>query len=176
LVAEDSGVDDQSKQEEERRREALKLYYDHLKHLTTLAGVTAVVELTVYRERLAELLEPSRLGISLLFLAVCVLLCLVRMAIATKGIETGEGPGDAQFLNLLFFMGLVLFVLSLVPVPDWVIDWVVYPAVWVGILAFLGGLIEMLTGEPMGGRGWLFYFAAAVLAAAVVGFFLSSYA
>ena len=117
----DRGEDARSKQEEERRREAVKLYYDHLKHLTTLAVATAVVELAIYRVRLAETLDPWFLGFSLLCLAVCVVLCLSTMADVIFDVEYGAGPGTTTPVHALFYCGLGFFMINALAVPRWVV-------------------------------------------------------
>ena len=77
----------QERETEERRREALKLNFDYLKHLSTLAGATALVELAVYKEVGVGL---SSLGTSLLLLAVCVGACLYNMGLISGDMQSGE--------------------------------------------------------------------------------------
>src|SRR5215204_4656235 len=78
---------DQERETEERRREALKLNFDYLKHLSTLAGATALVELAIYKEVDVGL---SPLGSSLITLAMCVGACLWHMGLVSGDIESGD--------------------------------------------------------------------------------------
>jgi hypothetical protein len=84
---------DQERLEEERRREALKMNFEHLKHLTTLGTATAVVELTVYQAMEGDL-DIVTLLVSLITLAVCVAGSLAGMVLATYLMRVGGGgPG-----------------------------------------------------------------------------------
>jgi len=96
---------DQERETEERRREALKLNFDYLKHLSTLAGATALVEIAVYKE-VGVGLTP--LGTSLILLAVCVGACLWDMGSISGDIQSGEyASGGLYRLGILvgFYVG-----------------------------------------------------------------------
>jgi hypothetical protein len=92
--------------------------YDNLKHLTTLATATAVVELTIYGEKLVE---ASLLMISLLLLSVCLALCLIRMVYVAKHIESGESPKDTGYVSGMYFGGVIFFVLFALGAPLWLV-------------------------------------------------------
>jgi len=92
---------DQERETEERRREALKLNFDYLKHLSTLAGATALVELAVYQEVGVGLVS---LGTSLILLAVCVGACLYNMGLISGDIQSGEYASGGLY-RLGIFVG-----------------------------------------------------------------------
>jgi hypothetical protein len=103
---------DQEGLTEERRREALKIHFEYLKHITTLGGATALVELAVYRSVEVDL---EVMTISLILLAGCVGSALYSMAFATYDMQSGAGPGRAPArLTGLYIAGLALFVLTAV--------------------------------------------------------------
>jgi len=96
---------------------AWKLIHEDLKHLTTLATATAVVELALYRE---QLVEAFFLASSLFLLSVCVVFCLFRMASVADNIESGNSPKNAWPAAGLYIGGLLTFALFALGLPWWV--------------------------------------------------------
>src|SRR5215203_4112618 len=108
-------VADQEHQAEERRREALKVQFDHLKHLTTLGGATALVELSIYE----SVKVPSGvLAVSLVALALCVGGSLWSMAESSVKMQSSESAGSAEAsFSRIYLAGLALFALSAAGLP-----------------------------------------------------------
>jgi hypothetical protein len=74
-------AEDKRQEEERHKNEAVKSRFEYLKHLTTLAGATAAVEVAIFQ---TETLRNERLDglvmvVSLVFLAVAIAIALVRM-------------------------------------------------------------------------------------------------
>jgi hypothetical protein len=102
---------------EERRREALKIHFEYLKHITTLGGATAIVELAIYQSVGVDL---EVMAISLILLAWCVAAALYNMAFATYDMQSGAGPSRIPSrLTGLYIAGLALFVLTAVGLTSW---------------------------------------------------------
>jgi hypothetical protein len=103
---------EQERLTEARRREALKIHFEYLKHITTLGGATALVELAIYRSVKVNL---EVMALSLILLAGCVGMAMYKMAWATYDMQDGSNPSRVPArLTGLYICGLALFVLTAV--------------------------------------------------------------
>lgn len=106
-----------AKWDEERRQEAVKMDFESLKHLSSLAGVTALVEIAVYRTADVSL---QQLGVSLVFLAVCVGGALLQMGSLPLDMQYGGDPGNSVArLTGAYLAGLLMFAVYALSVPVW---------------------------------------------------------
>jgi hypothetical protein len=103
---------EQQRLTEERRREALKIHFEYLKHITTLGVATALVELAIYRSVKVDL---EVMALSLILLAGCVGMAMYKMAWSTYDMQDGSNPSRVPArLTGLYIAGLALFVLTAV--------------------------------------------------------------
>jgi hypothetical protein len=107
---------EQRRQEEERRKDAsVKSRFEYLKHLTTLAGATAAVEVAIFQtENLRnERLDGVVMVVSLIFLAGAIAIALGRMMWL---IDLSSVPGKIPeyACTLMVLGGVFYFVLRAV--------------------------------------------------------------
>ena len=101
---------------EERRREALKLQFEQLKHISTLSGALAVIELGLYSAQLVS--AVFWLAISLVVLGLSVYWCVFQMNLLSVDMEFGQPPTSywgPAIGWVLFLNGLVYLLLQAVP-------------------------------------------------------------
>lgn len=97
---------------EERRREVLKLYFEFFKHLTTLSAATALVLLAVFREMGVS---PVTTLASVAVLGVSLLVSFIGMAVTVNHVETAKAGFVARWLMLaIFVFACSFFVVALV--------------------------------------------------------------
>lgn len=86
--------------EEQRRQEALKLFFEYFKHLTTLSVAVAVAILAIYREGIAK---EAALYVALGMFGFAVFIAVFGMLLALTQLRLGQAAFGVQ----IGLMGLV---------------------------------------------------------------------
>ncbi len=96
---------------EEGRREALKLYFEFFKHLTTLNTAAALVMLAIFREMEAPLVSTLT---AVILLGLSLLVSLLGMAVVVRSVERAEERSAHRCLRLaLLLFAFVYFAIAL---------------------------------------------------------------
>jgi hypothetical protein len=114
---------DVEEQEEQRRQELLKLYFEFFKHLTTLGVAAAVVLLALYREGIAER-ELVAFSLMMFGLASFIAVCGMLMTVARFRAGKAGGRAFSMLLSLVFVLfsyGLLVFIVQATNTPTWVL-------------------------------------------------------
>ena len=136
-------VADVDEREEQRRQEALKLYFEYFKHLTTLSVAGAVVMLAIYREGIAEQAGLST-SMGLFGLAVFIAVFGMLLVLSRFRFEApvGEAPGTLMYVvNGLFGGGLLTFMYIALGIPLWV-PLVVAPILLIAMMVIYRRLLQ----------------------------------
>ena len=98
-------------QQEQRRQELLKLYFEFFKHFMTLSVAAAVVFLAIYKEGIADqrmvLLSLSAFGVAVVFAVPGMVLVIVQFKIRAS--STALGLSDMLMLSVSAMFSIGLF-------------------------------------------------------------------